>query len=110
MKIAFRRRCDEDRLQAALDIGKPQTVVFDADGSPSHGQYNTAIRFIITVPCYDALPFLPRVEQGMYGIQQALSTDFARVEQTVDLSLGAITEKMDLFRREMLAEIRAASK
>ena len=45
-----------------------------------------------------------------YGLQQALSTDFARLEQKVALSLGAITEKMDLFRREMLAEIRAASK
>src|SRR5438093_13488066 len=31
-----------------------------------------------------------------YGVQQALSTDFARLEQKVALSLGAITEKMDL--------------
>src|SRR5437773_8482466 len=29
-------RADEDRLQAALNIGKPQTVIFDMDGSPSH--------------------------------------------------------------------------
>src|SRR5437867_770317 len=41
-------RADEYRLQAALDIGKPQAVIFDADGSPSHGQYNTAFRLIIT--------------------------------------------------------------
>jgi hypothetical protein len=33
-----------------------------------------------------------------------------RLEQKVDLSLGAMTEKMDLFRREMLAEIKAAAK
>ena len=58
----------------------------------------------------ELLSEIHRVEQGMYGVQQALSTDFARLEQKVALSLGAITEKMDLFRREMLAEIRAASK
>src|SRR5437899_8908141 len=70
-EIAY--RADEDRLQTALDIGKPQTVIFDADGSPSHAQYNTAFRLIIT----------------------------ARV---------IMRGKMDLFRREMLAEIKAASK
>ena len=62
-----------------------------------------------------------RVEQGTYAIEKTLTSDFARLEQKVDLSLsamnqrmdvslGAITEKMDLFRHEMLAEIRAASK
>src|SRR5207247_638626 len=45
-------RADKYRLQAALDIGKPQSVILDADGSPSHGQYNTAFRLIITAPCY----------------------------------------------------------
>src|SRR5438093_13687660 len=58
----------------------------------------------------ELLSEIHRVEHGMYGVQQALSTDFARLEQKVALSLGAITEKMDLFRREMLAEIKAASK
>src|SRR5207249_7524171 len=66
-------RADEDRLQTALDIGKPQTVIFDADGSPRHAQYNTAFRLIIT----------------------------ARVIVNCGASLS---------RREMLAEIKAASK
>ena len=41
------------------------------------------------------------VEQGTYAIERTLSKDFSRLEQRVDLSLAAMTEKMDLFRREM---------
>src|SRR5712691_2731542 len=37
------------------------------------------------------------VQQGTYVIEKTLSTDFARLEQKVDLSLAAMTEKMDLF-------------
>jgi hypothetical protein len=51
-----------------------------------------------------------RVEQGTFAIERTLSKDFVRLEQKVDLSLAAMTEKMDLFRREMLAEIKAAPK
>jgi len=40
-----------------------------------------------------------RVEQGTYAIERTLSKDFARLEQKVDLSLAAMTEKMDLFPR-----------
>ena len=46
----------------------------------------------------------------IHRVEHTLSTDFVRLEQKMDLSLGAMTEKMDLFRREMLAEIKAASK
>ncbi len=48
-------------------------------------------------------------------VEEVLSTDFVRLEQKVDLRLAnvdtrlaAINEKMDLQRRELLAEIRAA--
>ena len=58
----------------------------------------------------ELLSEIRRVEQGTYAIERTLSTDFVRLEQKVDLSLGAMTEKMDLFRREMLAEIKASSK
>ena len=51
-----------------------------------------------------------RVEQGTYAIEKTLSTDFVPLEQRLDLSRAAMTDKMDLFRREMLAEIKASSK
>jgi hypothetical protein len=51
-----------------------------------------------------------RVEQGTVAIERTLSKDCVRLEQKVDVSLAAMTEKMDLFRREMLAEIKASPK
>ena len=39
-----------------------------------------------------------------------LSTDFVRLEEKVDLRLGGMNEKIDLQRRELLAEIKAALK
>jgi hypothetical protein len=46
----------------------------------------------------------------IHRVEQTLGTNFVRLEQKVDISLGAMVEKTDLFRREMLAEIKAASK
>src|SRR2546428_13840331 len=58
----------------------------------------------------ELLSEIHRVEQGLYGVQQALSTDFARLEKKVVLSLGAITARMDLFRHDMQSEILPAFK
>ena len=43
-------------------------------------------------------------------VEEVLSTDFVRIEDKVDLRLGAMNEKIDLQRRELLAEIKAALK
>src|SRR5437867_9378691 len=45
---------NEDGFQPALYISKAQAVVFYVDRNGSHGQYNTAIRLVITAPCDDA--------------------------------------------------------
>jgi hypothetical protein len=43
-------------------------------------------------------------------VEEVLSTDFVRIEDKIDLRLGAMNEKIDLQRRELLAEIKAALK
>jgi hypothetical protein len=46
----------------------------------------------------------------IHRVERTLSTDFARLEQKVDLRLLSMDEKLVLFRREMLAEIKAMAK
>ncbi len=55
-------------------------------------------------------PFFAPALDGMRADIRALDAKLDGKIERVDLSLGALTEKMDLFRREMLAEIKAASK
>jgi hypothetical protein len=40
-------------------------------------------------------------------VEEVLSTDFVRLEEKVDLRLGGMNEKIDIQRRELLAEIKA---
>jgi hypothetical protein len=44
----------------------------------------------------------------IHRVEKTLSTDFARLEQKVDLRLASMDEKLVLFRQEMLAEIKSS--
>ena len=48
------------------------------------------------------------MDQTILRVEKTLSTEFVRLEQKVDLRLASMDDKLDLFRREMLAEIKAA--
>jgi hypothetical protein len=41
-------------------------------------------------------------------VEETLSTDFVRLESNVDVRFLAMNDRTDAFRRELLAEIKAA--
>ena len=46
----------------------------------------------------------------IHRVEDTLSSDFVRIEEKVDTRLLTMNQKLDLHRRELLAEIRAALK
>ena len=41
-------------------------------------------------------------------VEETLSTDFVRIESNVDVRLASMNDRLESFRRELLAEVKAA--
>jgi chromosome segregation ATPase len=49
------------------------------------------------------------LDSEMRRVEHVLSSQFARRDEKVDVRLSSMNEKIDTFRRELLAEIKAAT-
>ena len=57
----------------------------------------------------ELVPKIGGLESEIRRVEDTLSSDFVRMESIVDVRLNAMNEKIDTFRRELLAEIKAAT-
>ena len=57
----------------------------------------------------ELVPKIGGLESEIRRVEDTLSSDFVRMESIVDIRLNAMNEKIDTFRRELLAEIKAAT-